>query len=129
MVLLHRAPGHEASVESAGFCDALQLAASAGMDGKLCVWDLGQLALRHTCPHTAGVIELRWLKDSPMLLSCAVSRELKLWDGRSGECLQTLTGHLEPVLTFDVGYTSQGIYVVSGSDDKTARLWQPRLGA
>ena len=125
--LLATLPGHDLSIESAGFCDALQLAASAGMDGKLIIWDLGSLAQRHSCMHPAGVIEMRWLKESPMLLSCAVSRELRLWDGRSGECLQTLTGHTAPVLTFDVGYTSQGIYVVSGSDDRTARGWQPRL--
>ena len=77
----------------------------------------------------AGVVELRWLKDSPMILSCTVSRELRLWDGRSGDCLQTLTGHHEAVLCLDIGYTSQGIYVVSGSDDRTARLWQPRIGS
>jgi ribosome assembly protein SQT1 len=90
----------------------MQLAASAGMDGRLCIWDLGSLALRHTCMHPAGVIQLAWLKGSPMLITCAVSRELRLWDGRSGDCLQTLTGHVDAVLTFDVGYTAQGIYVV-----------------
>lgn len=125
--LLATLPSHDASIESAGFCDAMQLAASAGMDGRLCIWDLGSLALRHTCMHPAGVIQLAWLKGSPMLITCAVSRELRLWDGRSGECLQTLTGHVDAVLTFDVGYTAQGIYVVSGSDDRTARIWQPRL--
>jgi WD40 repeat protein len=125
--LLATLPAHDASVESAGFCDVLQLAASAGMDGKLCVWDLGSFAARQTCVHPAGVVELKWLKGSPMILSCAVSRELRLWDGRSGTCLQTLTGHHDAVLAIDVGYTAQGIYVVSGSDDKTARLWQPRL--
>ena len=127
--LLATLPGHEASVESVGFCDMMPLAASAGMDGKLCVWDLGTLAQRQCCVHMAGVVELKWLKASPMLLTCTVSRELKLWDGRSGDCLQTLTGHHAAVLCLDVAYTSQGIYVVSGSDDKTARLWQPRLEA
>lgn len=125
--LLAQLPAHDASVESAAFCGPLQLAASAGMDGKLCVWDLGTFSLRHTCTHQAGVIECTWLRDSPMLLSCAVSRELCLWDGRSGECLQTLTGHHEAVLCMAVGYTAQGVYVLSGSDDKTARVWQPRL--
>jgi len=126
--LLASLPSHDASVEYTGFCDVLPLAASCGMDGKMCIWDLGSFAVRHTCIHPAGVIELRWLKGAPMLMTCAVSRELRLWDGRSGDCLQTLTGHLETVLCLDVGYTAQGIYVVSGSDDKTARLWQPRLG-
>ena len=97
------------------------------MDGKLCIWDLGTFGLRHTCIHQAGVIELKWLKESPMILTCAISRDLRLWDARSGECLQTMTGHHEAVLCLDIGYTAQGIYVVSGSDDKTARVWQPRL--
>lgn len=126
--LLASLPNHDASVENAGFCDAAPLAASCAMDGKLSVWDLGSFTLRHTCVHPAGVIELRWLKGSPMIITCAVSRELRLWDGRSGECLQTLTGHTEPVLCIDIGYTAtDGIYVVSGSDDKTARVWRPRL--
>jgi ribosome assembly protein SQT1 len=125
--LLAHLPGHEASVESVGFCEAMQLAASAGMDGRLCIWDLGTLSARHTCEHSEGVVELRWLRESPMLLSCALSRELRLWDGRSGACLQTLTGHHDAVLCMAVGYTAQGVYVVSGSDDKTARVWQPRL--
>ena len=46
------------------------------MDGKLSIWDLGNFLLRHTCVHPAGVVELKWLKGSPMLLTCAVSREL-----------------------------------------------------
>ena len=126
--LLATLPSHDASVEHTGFCDVIALAASCGMDGKMVVWDLGTFGTRHICMHPAGVIELRWLKGSPMIVTCAVSRELRLWDGRSGDCLQVLTGHREPVLCFDVGYTSQGVYMVSGSDDKSARLWQPRLG-
>ena len=125
--VLAQLPAHEASVESASFCGPLALCASAAMDGKLCVWDLANFSLRHTCTHQAGVVECAWLKDSPMLLSCAISREICLWDGRSGECLQTLTGHTEAVLCMAVGYTSQGVYVLSGSDDMTARVWQPRL--
>ena len=73
--VLAQLPSHDQSVESAGFCDVMQLAASAGMDGKLCIWDLTTLTSRHSCVHPAGVVELRWLRDSPMLLSCAVSRE------------------------------------------------------
>ena len=162
---------HDASVESVGFCDCLQLAASAAMDGKLCVWDLTNFSVRHTCMHSAGVIELKWLKDAvsttrprtrasaprprslaaqprrealahargswprrhdssshaaqPLLLSCSLSRELRLWDSRSGDCLQTLIGHHDAVLCMDVAYTAHGIYIVSGSDDKSARLWRP----
>lgn len=123
--LLAQLSAHEASVESVGFCDCLQLAASGAMDGRLCVWDLTTFALRHTCMHPGGVVELRWLRDAPLLLACSISRELRLWDGRSGECLQTLIGHHDALLCMDVAYTQHGIYVVTGSDDRTARIWRP----
>jgi len=123
--LLAQLSAHEASIESVGFCDCLQLAASAGMDGRLCVWDLTTFALRHTCLHPGGVVELRWLRDAPLLLTCSTARELRLWDARTGNCLQTLIGHHDAVLCMDVGYTQHGIYVVTGSDDHTARLWRP----
>ena len=67
------------------------------------------------------------MAESTMILACTVSRELRHRTPKR-ECLQTLTGHHAAVLCFDVGYTSNGIYVVSGSDDRTARLWQPRIG-
>ena len=55
---------------------------------------------------------------------CAVSRELRLWDARNGACLKVLTGHVDTVLCFDLGYQEQGgMYILSGSDDHTARLW------
>jgi len=114
---------HENSIESTGFCACLQLAASGGMDGKLCIWDLNTFALRHVCPHGAGVVELRWLKDSPLLATCTVSRELRVYDARDGACLNRMIGHHDTVLCFDLGYTPQGNFILSGSDDCTARVW------
>lgn len=93
------------------------------MDGKLCIWDLNSYSLRHTCTHGAGVVELIWRKNAPVLFTCTVSREIRLWDGRSGDCLKVLTGHREAVLCMAVGYTPDATYLVSGSDDHTARVW------
>jgi WD40 repeat protein len=101
----------------------MPLAATAGMDGKLCIWELNTFSLRHTCAHGAGVVELLWRKESPLLLSCTVSREIRLWDARSAECLKVLTGHRDAVLCMAVGYTPGATYLVSGSDDHTARVW------
>lgn len=116
---------HDHSVESTGFCDCMNLAASAAMDGRLCIWDLSTLALRHTCQHDAGVVELRWRRESPLLLSCGVSRDIRLWDARDAQCLKILTGHRDAVLCMAVGYPdSSGMYVVSGSDDHSARVWE-----
>ena len=124
--VLAQLSSHEASIESAGFCAVMQLAASASMDGKLCIWDLNTFALRHVCTHGAGVIELRWLRDSPLLATCTVSRELRVYDARDGSCLSRMIGHHDAVLCLEVGYTPQGNFLLSGSDDCTARVWPLR---
>ena len=95
--MLAQLSAHEASIESAGFCGVMQLAASCGMDGKLCVWDLNTFGLRHVCAHGAGVVELRWLKNSPLLVTCTVSRELRLYDARDGSCAKRMIGHHDTV--------------------------------
>lgn len=44
-------PGHEDSVEAAGFSSHLGLAATAGIDGKLIIWDTGNFSERGVCQH------------------------------------------------------------------------------
>jgi hypothetical protein len=44
-------PGHEDSVEAVGFSRHLNLAATAGIDGKLIVWDCGAFSERGVCQH------------------------------------------------------------------------------
>eukprot|EP00882_Tetradesmus_deserticola_P025137 GHRQ01027594.1.p1 GENE.GHRQ01027594.1~~GHRQ01027594.1.p1 ORF type:complete len:356 (+),score=94.09 GHRQ01027594.1:1008-2075(+) len=43
--------GHEESVEAVGFSRHLNLAATAGIDGKLIVWDCGAFSERGVCEH------------------------------------------------------------------------------
>lgn len=45
--------GHEDSVEAVGFAPSLPLAASAGVDGKLLIWDCATLSQRGSCEHPA----------------------------------------------------------------------------
>jgi WD40 repeat protein len=46
---------------------------------------------------------------------------MRLWDIEQGACLQILTGHSDEVNK--MASSSQGDLLVSGSDDKTVRLW------
>ncbi|KAF9207925.1 hypothetical protein BGZ49_010200 [Haplosporangium sp. Z 27] len=51
---------------------------------------------------------------------------VRLWDVETGECLNTLAGHIKPI--WSVAYSPNGDRVVSGSADKTARLWDIETG-
>ena len=44
-------PGHEDSVEAVGFSGVQPVALTAGVDGKLVIWDLASLTARSICSH------------------------------------------------------------------------------
>lgn len=50
-----------------------------------------------------------------------------LWETETGAVLQTFTGHRGAVIS--VGFSPDGISVLTGSDDYTARLWSSATGA
>lgn len=46
---------------------------------------------------------------------------IKKWDYKSGKCVKTLKGHKEAVRTLSI--SSNGL-LISGSEDKTVKLWE-----
>jgi len=72
------------------------------MDGRLCIWDLNTFGLRHVCQHGAGVVELQWMRDSALLVTCTVSRELRVYDARDGSCARRMIGHHDAVLCVEL---------------------------
>ncbi|MFM7426736.1 MAG: NACHT domain-containing protein [Elainella sp.] len=50
---------------------------------------------------------------------------VRIWETRTGTCLQTLTGHQKPVEA--VAFQPRGDLLASGSDDQV-RLWRPQSG-
>ena len=58
-----------------------KLAASAGEDRRVRVWDLGQGALlRELRGHASAVVELAWGPDSRLLVSGSAEGGLRVWD-------------------------------------------------
>lgn len=51
---------------------------------------------------------------------------IKLWDGVSGQCLRTLSGHDNWVRA--LAFHPNGQHLISASDDKTIRVWDLKSG-
>ena len=54
-------------------------------------------------------------------MSGSYDKTLKVWHAQTGQETLTLKGHSEPV--WSVSYSPDGKRIVSGSDDKTVKIW------
>ena len=59
--------------------------------------------------------------DGTWILSASRDRNLKVWDAASGECLRTLTDHMDRIEGCAISPDRQR--VVSASWDKTLKVW------
>ncbi|KAL1918739.1 uncharacterized protein VTP21DRAFT_2761 [Calcarisporiella thermophila] len=106
---------HSDSVESVGFCNTMPLAATASVDGKLCIWDVTTMRLRQTCEHDDAIVKLHWNENNPLITTCSADRTLRMWDARTGSCVHKWMGHQDTVLGFVV--SSDGSTIITASDD------------
>ncbi|KAF7725007.1 hypothetical protein EC973_000500 [Apophysomyces ossiformis] len=113
---------HSDSIETADFCDVLALAATGSVDGKISVWDVQTQRLRSTLTHEDAIIKVKFIRNSPMLVSCSADRSVKLWDTRTGQCIKTWVGHRDTILGFAV--SNDGQTVITGSDDGTCLVFK-----
>jgi WD40 repeat protein len=114
------------SIECVGFSnEAFKWLATGGMDSKLCVWELTTGSRRLTCEHDDGVVALKWHSSLPVLCSSSLDCSIKIWDGRNGSCLATLTGHSNFVTNFSIicDQENEG-KVISVSDDHTVKVFR-----
>lgn len=133
--------GHVDSVESVAFNNpapgAMLLLATGSMDGKVMIWDGKTFDLRCTIKEhfeRGGITKFKWLPPpayGSWLCTCSTDNTLGLFNALSGECLRTLHGHQDTVLDCDlaIGAVAAGpqLYVVSGSEDNTCRIFTVAL--
>lgn len=64
---------------------------------------------------------LTWLGASTYLASGCVDGKVRVWDGRSGDCIRTFSGHASAIQSLSVSANCD--FLVSVSIDETARVF------
>ncbi|KAK3682917.1 WD40-repeat-containing domain protein [Podospora appendiculata] len=119
--------GHSGEIFAAKFDPSGNLIASGGMDRTIMLWrtfgdcqNYGVLT-----GHKGAILDLQWSRDSEILFSASADTHLASWDLTSGTRIRRYVGHEEIVNSMDISKRGEEI-LVSGSDDGTIGIWDPR---
>jgi len=77
--------------------------------------------------HSSPVSSVSFSPDGKYIVSGASDKTVKLWDAKTGSCLQDLKGHSSSV--WSVSFSPDGKYIVSGASDETVKLWDAKTGS
>jgi WD40 repeat protein/energy-coupling factor transporter ATP-binding protein EcfA2 len=122
---------HGAPVNSVAFPTNGELLASAGEDQTILLWDLNTGEPRNITPifdqeKPATSLSLAFSPDSRFLASGMSDNKILLFDIPSGNIVQELLGHSEPVKS--VAFSGDGKKLASGSADGTIVIWDIAAG-
>ncbi|MBW4548217.1 MAG: WD40 repeat domain-containing protein [Symplocastrum torsivum CPER-KK1] len=70
--------------------------------------------------------QVAFTPDGKIVAAAMSDKTIKLWNGKTGELLRTLTGHNYAVHA--IAISSDGQTLISGSSDKTIKLWNLKTG-
>ncbi|KAF5027485.1 hypothetical protein F66182_410 [Fusarium sp. NRRL 66182] len=119
--------GHSGEIFAAKFDPTGNLIASGGMDRSLMLWrtygDCENYGILNG--HRGAILDLQWSRDSEILYSASADMHLASWDLTSGTRIRRYVGHEEIINTVGISRRGEEI-LVSGSDDSTIGIWDPR---
>lgn len=75
--------------------------------------------------HRGAILDLQWSRDSEILFSASADMHLASWDLTSGQRIRRYVGHEEVINTLDISRRGEET-LISGSDDGTIGIWDPR---
>lgn len=117
--------GHQQTVTCLSFARSGIFLASGSLDRTVRVWNVqeGSLSarLQQDCDD-GSVHSVAFASDCERVVVGCSGKCLKVWDFRTGEREAHLSGHEDAVLSVCV--TTDGACAVSGSHDKTVRVWR-----
>lgn len=122
--LLRTLISHSGAVRAIAISPDGQKLASSSWDKTVKVWNLQTGELLHTFEgHTDRVVSVTFGSDE-QIASASIDKTIKIWSLSTGKLVRNLSGHSDWVLCIAVSPSEQTL--VSGSKDKTIKIWQPQ---
>lgn len=119
--------GHTGEIFCARFDPTGAHIASGSMDRNILLWqtsgdcaNYGQLS-----GHKSAVLDLHWSRDSQVVYSASADAHIASWNVETGERIRRHVGHEEVINCLDVSKRGEE-FLVSGGDDGTIGIWDPR---
>ncbi len=115
---------HGSDVMCVAFGNRTKILVSGSRDKTVIVRELlkgGEYAVKHTLKgHTSAVMTLSLSHDDQYLAS--TNTTVRVWDVNTGQQIKVYIGHFGKVNS--IVWTPDGQSIVSGSEDKTIRIWR-----
>lgn len=138
---VHTWVGHSKAVNAIRlFPKTGHLLLSAGLDGKVKLWDVynERRVLRTFLGHSRGVRDVCFSNDGRKFLSASFEKTIKLWDTETGQCINRLSNSGTPVCVrffpddenqFLTGSHDRKIYQWDMKANEAVQVYNRHLGA
>nr|POE79817.1 u5 small nuclear ribonucleoprotein 40 kda protein [Quercus suber] len=104
--------------------------ASGSMDRNILLWNTSGDCANYgmLTGHKSAVLDLHWSRDSQVIYSTGADMTIASWNVETGERIRRHQGHEEVVNCIDVSKRGEE-FIISGSDDGSISIWDPRQKA
>ena len=117
---------HTREVTSVVYSPDGSMLASGSEDKTVCVRDVKSGEQKFPpLLHKHAVDSVKFSPDAALLASMS-SREVQIWDAKTGAKRHTLTGHTQAATS--IAFSPDGSALVAGSEDRTMRIWDAATG-